>query len=278
MMKMTIESPGWTGGHEGNPSSMSDTTMDSTMRPPSKLLLLAELRAFGEFALGLATLPALAAAPKGDGHTVLVLPGFLTSDRSTDFMRRALRGLGLNAVGWDMGRNLGGLYAMRDKLRDKVAALTRESGGKVSVVGWSLGGVYARDLALSLPDKVRGIVTLGSPFSGDLRANNVGRLYDVVSGESVDDADPGDVAALAGHLPVPATSIYSRTDGVVHWRTSQVQDHHSAENIEVIGASHLGLGFNPAVLWALADRLAQPEGAFKPFARKGPFALAYGAP
>ena len=264
------------GGHEGNPRRMSGTTFDTAMRPPSKLLLLAELRAFGEFALGLATLPALAAAPKGDGHTVLVLPGFLTSDSSTDFMRRALRGLGLNAVGWNMGRNLGGLYGMRDKLREKVAALKKESGSKVSVVGWSLGGVYARDLALSLPDMVRGIVTLGSPFSGDLRANNVGRLYDVVSGESVDDADPGDVAALAGHLPVPATSIFSRTDGVVHWRTSQVQDHHSAENIEVIGASHLGLGFNPAVLWAITDRLAQAEGAFRRFTRRGPFALAYG--
>lgn len=254
---------------------MADTHASSDAKPPSKLLLLAEFRALGEFALGLATLPALATAPKGDGHTVLVLPGFLTSDRSTDFMRRALRGLGLNAVGWDMGRNLGGLYGMREKLRDKVTALKRDSGKKVSVVGWSLGGVYARDLALSLPDMVRGIITLGSPFSGDLRANNVGRLYDVVSGESVDDANPDDVAALAGHLPVPATSIFSRTDGVVHWRTSQVKEHDTAENIEVVGASHLGLGFNPAVLWAVADRLSQAEGAFARFSPKGPFALAY---
>jgi pimeloyl-ACP methyl ester carboxylesterase len=254
---------------------MASAADPSDIKPPSKLLLLAEFRALGEFALGLASLPALAMAPKGDGHTVLVLPGFLTSDSSTDFMRRALRGLGLNAVGWDMGRNLGGIYGMRDRLRDKVAALKRESGHKISLVGWSLGGVYARDLAISLPDMVRGIVTLGSPFSGDLRANNVGRLYDVVSGESVDDADPVDVAALAGHLPVPATSIYSRTDGVVHWRTSQVKEHPEAENIEVVGASHLGLGFNPAVLWAVADRLSQAEGVFTPFARKGPFAMAY---
>jgi pimeloyl-ACP methyl ester carboxylesterase len=254
---------------------MATAATSSDMKPPSKLLLLAEIRAFGEFALGLASLPALAAAPKGDGHTVLVLPGFLTSDSSTDFMRRALRGLGLNAVGWDLGRNLGGIYGMRDKLRDKVAALKRESGHKISLVGWSLGGVYARDLALNLPDMVRGIITLGSPFSGDLRANNVGRLYDVVSGERVDDADPVDVAALAGHLPVPATSIFSRTDGVVHWRTSQVKEHPEAENIEVVGASHLGLGFNPAVLWAVADRLSQAEGVFAPFAANGPFKMAY---
>ena len=254
---------------------MADTKAAADVKPPSKLLLLAEFRALGEFALGLASLPALATAPKGDGHTVLVLPGFLTSDRSTDFMRRALRGLGLNAVGWDMGRNLGGVYGVRDRLREKVANLKRESGKKVSVVGWSLGGVYARDLAVSLPDMVRGIVTLGSPFSGDLRANNVGKLYDVVSGESVDDAHPDDISALAGDMPVPATSIFSRTDGVVHWRTSQVKEHDTAENIEVVGASHLGLGFNPAVLWALADRLSQAEGAFRRFTPKGPFAMAY---
>ena len=257
---------------------MARTATDTNMKPPSKLLLLSECRALAELALGLASIPAFAAAPKGDGHTVLVLPGFLTSDRSTEFLRRVLSGLGLNAVGWEMGRNLGGLYGMRQKLRDRVAALKRDTGGgKISVVGWSLGGVYARDLALSLPDMIRDVITLGSPFSGDLRANNVGRLYDVVSGESVDDARPEDVAALAGDLPVPATSIYSRTDGIVHWRTSQVRAHETAENIEVLGASHLGLGVNPAVVWAVADRLAQPEGAFKPFARRGPFSLAYAA-
>ena len=247
------------------------------IKPPSKLLLLAEFRAIGEIAFGLASLPTLAFAPKGDGHTVLVLPGFLTSDASTDFLRNYLRALGLNAVGWQMGRNLGGLYRMREQLRTKVAELRRESGQRVSVVGWSLGGVYARDLALSLPDMIRSIITLGSPFSGDLRANNVGKLYDRVSGETVDAAALEDVMALAGEMPVPATSIYSRTDGVVSWQTSVMQPSARAENIEVIGASHMGLGFNPAVLWAVADRLAQADGVFKPFRRTGPYSLAYGA-
>ena len=246
-----------------------------TIKPPSKLLLLAELRVFGELAMGLAALPVLSTAPKGDGHTVLVLPGFLTSDRSTEFLRTYLRGMGLNAVGWDMGRNLGGLYRMRELLRNKVIELARQNGHKISVVGWSLGGVYARDLALSLPELIRGIVTLGSPFSGDLRANNVGKLYDQVSGEHVDDAAIEDIAALAGDMPMPATSIYSKTDGVVSWQTSLMEEHGTAENIEVVGASHLGLGFNPAVLWAVADRLAQPAGQFARFARRGPFALAY---
>ena len=251
----------------------------ANLKPPSKLLLLAEIRAFAELALGVAALPTVAATvSKGDGHTVLVLPGFLTSDRSTEFLRGALRGLGFNAVGWDMGRNLGGIYGMRAKLREKVATLAQESGRKISLVGWSLGGVYARDLAHSMPDAVRGIISMGSPFSGDLRANNVGRLYDIVSGEKVDDADPQDIKNLAGEMPVPATSIYSRTDGVVHWRTSLMAEHDTAENIEVEGASHLGLGFNPAVLWAVADRLAQAEGAFARFTRSGPFAMAYGKP
>src|SRR5271168_2385053 len=108
-------------------------------KPPSKLLMLAEIRAVGELALGVAALPAIAATvKKGDGHTVLVLPGFLTSDTSTEFLRGALRGLGFNAVGWDLGRNLGGIYGMRDKLRDKVAGLARDSGHKISLVGWSL--------------------------------------------------------------------------------------------------------------------------------------------
>jgi pimeloyl-ACP methyl ester carboxylesterase len=258
---------------------MSAYRPDFGMKPPSKLLLLAELRVFAEFALGVASLPVLATAPKGDGHTVLVLPGFLTSDRSTDFLRSYLRGLGLNAVGWDLGRNTGGLYRMREHLRNKVRELHRETGNKISVLGWSLGGVYARDLALSLPDMIRGIITLGSPFSGDLRANNVGKLYDQVSGEHVEDARLDDIRALAGDMPVPATSIYTRTDGVVSWQTSLLRDSDTAENIEVVGASHLGLGFNPAVLWAVADRLAQKQQAFMRFGRTGPFALAYrGAP
>ncbi len=247
----------------------------NAIKPPSKLLLLAEIRVVYEFALGVASLPTLATAPRGDGHTVLVLPGFLTSDTSTDFLRTYLRGIGLNAVGWEMGRNLGGLYRMRDMLRAKVRDLARQSGRSISVLGWSLGGVYARDLALALPEAIRGIITLGSPFTGDLRANNVGKLYDRVSGEHVDEAQVEDVAALAGDLPVPATSIYSRTDGVVSWRTSLVRENARAENIEVHGASHLGLGFNPAVLWAIADRLAQKEGRFERFGRTGPFALAY---
>jgi pimeloyl-ACP methyl ester carboxylesterase len=214
-------------------------------------------------------------ARRGDGHPVLVLPGFLVSDFSTEMLRRYLSLLGYQAHGWALGFNLGGVYRMRRVLPQRVHELHRQTGRTVSLVGWSLGGVYARDLALAVPGAVRSVITLGSPFNEHARANNAGRWYDRISGESIDAAHPDDRAALAGDLPVPTTSIYSRADGVVSWRASVLRENGRAENIEVLGASHLGLGVNPAVLWAIADRLAQPEGRFRHFGRMGPFALAY---
>jgi len=247
-------------------------------RPPSKLLLLAEARVFAEMAFGIASAPILMSAPRGDGHPVLVLPGFLVSDRSTEILRSSLSALGHDVRGWRLGRNLGGMGRMRGILQRLVGDIHRETGRTVSLVGWSLGGSYARDLALSIPKSVRNVVTLGSPLNEHVRANNVGRLYDHISGESVDDMDVKQLAALAGELPVPSTSIYSRTDGVVSWRASIIHENARAENIEVFGASHLGLGAHPAVMWAIADRLAQPEGTFAPFKRGGPFALTYANP
>ncbi len=166
---------------------------------------------------------------------------------------------------------------MRLALRDRLAAIHAATGRKVSIVGWSLGGVYARDLALQAPDMVRCVVTLGSPFANDVRATNATRLYELLSGEGADD-NPELRAAIAGDLPVPATSIYSRTDGIVNWHTCLLRPSDTSENIEVHLASHIGLGVNPAALWAVADRLAQSEGEFKQFDRSGPFAIAYAPP
>ncbi|MBR1091970.1 alpha/beta hydrolase [Bradyrhizobium manausense] len=247
------------------------------LRPPSLGLLLAEARGLFEFNASVLLSPLLLRAPRGDGHPVLALPGFLASDLSMAPMRRYLGELGYEAHAWRMGRNLGGLAQMREAVRTRLAEIHAASGRKVSLVGWSLGGVYARDLALQAPDMVRNVITLGSPFANDVRATNATALYEALSGENVEDfAELRE--AIAGDLEVPATSIYSRTDGVVNWRTCLLRSNARAENIEVYFASHIGLGVNAAALWAVADRLAQPEGEFWPFDRAGPFAIAYAPP
>ena len=254
-----------------------DVPPTERLRAPGLGLLLAEARGIFELNASLLLSPLLMRAPRGDGHPVLLLPGFLASDLSMAPMRRYLRELGYDAHAWRMGRNLGGVARMRVALRDRLAQIHAATGRKVSIVGWSLGGVYARDLALQAPDMVRCVVTLGSPFANDVRATNATRLYEALSGEAADD-NPELRAAIAGDLPVPATSIYSRTDGIVNWRTCLLRPSDTAENIEVHLASHVGLGVNPAALWAVADRLAQPEGEFRQFDRSGPFAIAYAPP
>jgi len=254
----------------------ADSSPSSRPRPPSPWLQLLELRAFVEFGTTLTCLPLLQSAPRGDGHPVLVLPGLIAGDGSTRLLRHYLAGLGHDVHGWGLGRNLG----LRPGLEDRMTALVRDlyerSGGRrVSLVGWSLGGVYARELALRLPDLVRDCIMLGAPIHGDPRSTNAWRVYELASGQSVD--DPELRRTPVAPPPVPTTSIFSRTDGVVAWRCCLETPGELAENIEVDG-SHCGLGANPAVLYAVADRLAQREGAWQPFDRSGLRALAYPDP
>jgi pimeloyl-ACP methyl ester carboxylesterase len=248
------------------------------LRPPNLGLFLAEGRGVFELNATLLMAPALLTAPRGDGHPVLVLPGLMASDVSTLILRRYLDLLGFSTHPWGLGRNTGGVYSMREKLGKLLASVHSATGRKVSLVGWSLGGVYARDLALRMPEMVRYVVTLGSPFAGDITATNAKRVYEMVSGETIEDADIKDIQALSGDLPVPTSSLYTRTDGIVNWRTCLVRESDIAENIEITLASHIGIGVNAAALWAVADRLAQREGEFHPFDRSGPFALAYARP
>jgi pimeloyl-ACP methyl ester carboxylesterase len=247
------------------------------LRAPGLGLMLAELRGIFEFNASVLLSPLLMRAPRGDGHPVLTLPGFLAGDLSMAPMRRYLKELGYDAYAWKMGRNVGGFWRMRAALRDRLAEIHAATGRKVSIVGWSLGGVYARDLALQAPELVRYVVTLGSPFAGDVRATNATRLYEAMSGEAVEENSELR-KAISGDLPIPTSSIYSRTDGIVNWRTCRLRPSGTAENIEVHLASHVGLGVNAAALWAVADRLAQAEGQFAQFDRSGPFAIAYAPP
>ncbi|MDB5610337.1 MAG: hypothetical protein JWP25_7237 [Bradyrhizobium sp.] len=259
------------------PTDRSEPPAGGRLRRPGLGLMLAEARGIFEFNASLLLSPLLMRAPKGDGHPVLTLPGFLASDLSMAPMRRYLRELGYDPYAWRMGRNIGGVSRMRTALRDRLSEIHQATGRKVSIVGWSLGGVYARDLALQAPEMVRYVVTLGSPFAGDVRATNATRLYEAMSGEAVEENSELR-KAISGDLPVPTTSIYSRTDGIVNWRTCLLRPSETAENIEVHLASHIGLGVNAAALWAVADRLAQREGEFRHFDRSGPFAIAYAPP
>ncbi|HEY4988071.1 MAG TPA: alpha/beta hydrolase [Bradyrhizobium sp.] len=251
-----------------------ETQAGGRLRPPGIGLLLAEARGILELNASLLLTPLLLTAPRGDGHPVLTLPGFLASDLSMAPMRRYLKELGYDTRGWQMGRNIGGVARMRAALLARLTEIHAETGRKVSVIGWSLGGVYARDLALQAPAMVRAVVTLGSPFANDVTATNATRLYELLSGETAE-SFPELRSAISGDLAVPATSIYSRSDGVVNWQTCRLRASATAENIEIYLASHVGLGVNPAALWAVADRLAQGEGHFSQFNRRGPFAIAY---
>ena len=203
--------------------------------------------------------------PRGDGHPVMVLPGWMTSDASTVPLRGLLKDLGYAVHGWGLGRNLMASEEMERKLADRVDALTDRYGRKISLIGWSAGGVYARVIAHQMESSIRQVITLGSPFRGVKGATNVEWLYEWVTGESIDDADRQIRQRAATPPPVPATSIYSKGDGIMHWEACRdAEEGHLRQNIEVSG-SHTGLGHNPAVLKCIADRLALREGEWRPY-------------
>jgi pimeloyl-ACP methyl ester carboxylesterase len=238
------------------------------IKPPSQLLLLLEGRALPEFAAFLYSLPFLSATTKGDGHPVLVLPGLVASDVSTRPLRAFLKNRGYAAHGWKQGRNLGLRPGVEAQMLDRVRELRQRYGRKVSIVGWSLGGLYARQIAKQLPDDVRLVITLGSPFAGHPKSTNAWRVYEAASGQRADDVQGHPAGPLSVTPPVPTTAIFSRTDGVCAWQACKEVPGPRAENIEV-SSSHVGLGHHPAVVYAIADRLAQPEGGWKPFDRSG---------
>ena len=230
-------------------------------------LLVTELpRAGLELGAAAAASPLLATAPRGDGQPVLVLPGFLASDASTSVLRTYLRGLGYSVHGWRLRTNLGSDDAVVRGLRSRVLAVRKEHGEPVTLVGWSLGGLYAHELARHSPGSVRQIVTLGTPVQlAGRRGRAASQVFDRLAEHHV--APPFVVRPWreAGPLRVPATSVYSRSDGIAPWRACRLGQGARRENVEVYG-SHLGLGHNPSVLLVLADRLAQSPGSWRPFA------------
>jgi len=210
----------------------------------------------------------LKSLPKGDGHPVIFFPGFVASDRSTKPMRKLLDDLGYETYGWGLGRNLKFNPTREAKMNLLLEKVYKTHGRKVSIVGWSLGGVFAREVAKSNPDMVRSVISLGSPISGDMEHSNAGRLYEFFNGKP-DKKMEQRLKSISVAPPVPTTSIYTKTDGVVAWKGSiQRPGKSPSENI-CVPASHIGLGVNPLVMFALADRLAQPDGKWKPFEADG---------
>ncbi len=214
--------------------------------------------------LALVTLPLylvhLNGAERGDGSPVLVIPGFATSDLSTLILRTYLSRLGYQVHGWDMGRNLGAktIGLRNERLIERLDGLHRQYGQRVTLIGWSMGGIMARMISRERPEKVRQIISLGAPFAGDPYANRTWRIYERMSGHSL--SHPIARAQITKSKlppPVPSVSLYSKSDGIVAWQSCIEADQPHTKNIEVDSA-HCGFGFSPAVLRTVADRLAAP--------------------
>lgn len=246
----------------------SQTELQDTenIKAPGWFRLALEGRAPWELWASLVAMPVLKNAPAGDGHPVLVFPGLAAGDVTTLVLRNFLKDRGYIPYAWEQGLNRGPRPGVIETCMARVQQLRAEHGRSVSLVGWSLGGVYAREIAKMVPDDVRVVITLGTPFAGHPKATNAWRLYEFASGRRIE--DDANIVDLKPTPPVPTTSIFSRTDGVVAWQCSVEEETERSENIEV-HASHIGMGMNPTALYAVADRLAQPEGQWQRFDRSG---------
>jgi esterase/lipase len=238
-------------------------------RPPSEILYLTEpFRAI--FELGTLNLfePWLNSLRGGDGHPVLVIPGFTAGDRSTVVLRNFLSSLGYLPCGWKQGVNFGARHDLFEGAGKLLMQLHEEYDCRVSIVGQSLGGIYGRELAKRLPDAVRQVITLGSPFNDPEGAGSkVTKLYKMFNPDHQTKSQQflSEDWDLRTAPPVPTTSIYSKYDGICHWRACmQHSGHDQVENIEVFG-SHTGMGVNAQAMFIVADRLSQRRNEWKPF-------------
>jgi pimeloyl-ACP methyl ester carboxylesterase len=223
------------------------------------------------------SLPLLARTPRGDGHPVLLLPGFMANESTLVAIKFFLQNRGYEVQAWGFGRNVGFTNRHASALEQKIRYMHHKSGRKVSLVGWSLGGMFALHGAHEAAECVRSVITLGSPVSFDPVGSQspplVRALYRLVAHPMGTGAHVSQVRAKTlrrpKSLPVPISCVYSLSDGVVPPQEATIEGNRALhENIRVPG-SHVGLGFNPIVLWILADRLAQPERRWRPFSPSG---------
>lgn len=233
--------------------------------PPLTLLGLEPLRAALEYAR--MRLMDASDMPQGDGHTVIVFPGLASDRHATAPLTSFCESLGYDAYDWGRGFNTGPRgepNAWLDELAEHVSTLAPTTSADLSLIGWSLGGIYAREVAKRLRTRVRQVITIGTPFAGGSDDTHAGLVYRLLSGQKPV-LDERMRRQLVTAPAVPTTSIYSRTDGVVAWQACiQPGQRRDTENLEVQG-SHCGLGWNASVLQIVADRLSQARGQWKPY-------------
>ena len=250
-------------------SALDSRPPESHAKPSPAVFALEGVRATAEIASFVAALPCLLRLPKGDGRPVLVIPGFTASDTSTEPLRRLLRHLDYDAYEWGQGRNLGPSPKIVDGLLERFDSIRRGTAQTVTLIGWSLGGLYSRAIAERSPADVRHVITMGSPFRlAKTQETNAGALFDLLTpihGKVRPHGTKFRREPYTGPPKVPSTAIFTKTDGVVPWQSCIDEPGRRNENIEVLGA-HSGLGHNPAALIVVADRLRLPEGTWRPFA------------
>src|SRR6201993_313260 len=232
--------------------------------PPAVWALLEAPRALAEYASFAAITRLLAASRQGHNRPVLVLPGLLAGDRSTRPLRRLLTSAGYTAYPWRLGTNIGPTRRIIGGMDAVLGEITDRHSEPASVIGWSLGGLLGHDLVSRHPEAVDRLITLGSPlYSTDPSQSRGSLFYDEYAAAHLPEYSRDSWRPPAA-LPMPATSIFSRTDGVVRWHTCLHPPGPVRENIEV-RSSHCGLGFHPAVAYAILDRLAVPTDPWTKF-------------
>jgi pimeloyl-ACP methyl ester carboxylesterase len=195
----------------------------------------------------------LAARWPGDGRAVIVIPGLFTSDARTAMLRRVLKKAGYRTYGWGLGRNMPIRADSLSRFDARVAAVSAREAGPVTLIGWSLGGIIAREYAKAFPDNVAQVITLGSPFSGDPRANRAWQVYEMIADHTVD--APPIAHERRGKPPVPTIAIWSARDGIVSVASARGRDDERDREVE-IACGHFGMTSAPDALEAVLRTLA----------------------